>query len=168
MSGAPNSMKHIFVMAFSSTCGHCRTFKSTKRKPLLDLLSKAGTVEVVELNLTPQNSRTLLTSTHPDLPRHIGWYPTFMLFTRSSWSNKNTKLEGFILNGKISGGKAVFDNSRPYSVKPEHIRDWVKKRLEDPMFKEPRKEKVIVVTDKSGLSEPNVKYEHYEIDTLGY
>ncbi len=168
MSKTPNSKKHVFVMAFSSTCGHCRTFKNSKRKPLLNLLSKAGTVEVVELNLTAQNSHTLLTSNHPDLPKYIGWYPSFMLFTRSSWTNKNTKLEGFVLNGKISGDKVVFDNSKAYSVKPEFIRDWINKKLKDPMFNKVEKEKVVIVTNGDGLSGSGLRYGHYEIDALGY
>jgi hypothetical protein len=100
------SRKPIFVLVTAEDCGYCTILKERIWSTLRAKILKQNKVDIVEIHL-PSRSAQINTNIYPrDLKRFIGWFPTMILFPRSSWYNNIGKdgedLIGIIKNGKIA------------------------------------------------------------------
>lgn len=117
-----NKSAATLVIITAQTCGACNTYKmNTENNFMTSLRSFSnnrrnkglGGIDVININLpstqpSPDQIENL-NRYHPDLGPYLGWFPTFLLFTDSSWKNKQGKLNGVVYNGEYLNGvwKAV-------------------------------------------------------------
>ena len=129
-----NTNLNILVVITASSCGHCKVYKQRERDNLV-IAVNGKTANIVEVNLTNENSNTLLTSYHPDLPRFATWYPIFLLFTRSSWDNKKGKLVGKAMRqvGLTEDGRPKPGQTK-YKATASSISEWIDTVNREPMY----------------------------------
>jgi hypothetical protein len=119
----------VLVFISANDCVHCTNFIKNELGKLEARVANIKKVEFVHIHL---ESRFLKVGAeyHPQLTSYIGWYPTFLLFTYSSWHSRN-ELYGVILNG-IKMGNAIHQvNSSQFTeVTTDNIINWVNRNIE--------------------------------------
>lgn len=143
-------MKPVLVLVTADTCGHCVNFKKNELNNLKQALQNEDKVYLIEINL-PNTQSTPGIEYHPDCKKYIGWYPTFLLFSGSTWFNHNVPLKGSILNGKFKDDQVIHVGG--YKMLTNNIIDWINQELSsNPIFNEPRSSVVLVNNDNKTLS----------------
>jgi len=129
-----SALRPVFVAITSSTCGHCHIYRANQREKIVDHLWSKGKVDVVEIHTDTSNPESIGDQYHPNLRKHIGWFPIFFLFTGESWRDHDRPLVGEVLGGYIKDGSS-------YNVqenRPRHDFDgivgWINNTLKTSKF----------------------------------
>lgn len=125
----------ICLVITSKTCPHCDTFKKNTWGSLKQKLLNDTKIKLQEIEL-PTNRSPLGNEYPSELSNYIGWFPTILLITASSWNNKKG-LEVVVFNGIINNGVAILDpdvNKRK-PLTENNIIMWISNILKsDPRF----------------------------------
>ncbi len=117
-----NNTKFIFIKVTADNCGVCKIYQNFW-PDYLELLKKIPNLDIIEINLEDNSSDPNPVEYPSELGRWIVWYPTFLLFTASSWSAAHRfqeydgtqlidksgplALEGAVYNGAFNNGKLI-------------------------------------------------------------
>jgi len=131
-SSKMSTRRPVFVIVTADTCGHCTTFKNKTLPSLKSRILSEGKCSLVEINF-PNTNTIPGPEYHPHLKKYIGWFPTFFLFTGSSWSDHSKPLNGIILNGKLEGDEPKFVSS--VNLSDDSIISWINRSISsNPLF----------------------------------
>lgn len=152
--------KSLLVIITAENCGACKNLEqSGELNRIISTVQQSGLVEVKHLPVPKMGEMPL--NVPSDLSRLVGWYPIFILISRSSW-NSGRKLSADIFNSNMVEGRFVPQPTR--NTSSSSIMSWINEQLSmNPIFNsEPS---AIIIQDKSkhskyneGKSCPNVRY----------
>lgn len=124
----------VFIFVSAGNCGGCERFKKNFWEKTKSELNKIAGLSIVEVPLNKIGDK-LPPSAHPNLDKYIGWYPTFILVSKSSYDKK--QLDGVVFNG--IEGKHRYELSpiaQRRATDDINIVAWVKEELNNnPIFK---------------------------------
>lgn len=112
----------VFVSVNAKDCGPCIMYEKNIRDPLIAKIEKENGVDIVEINNERRSAS--LDSFHPMLKHWVGWFPTFLIFTKETWEDKESNLLGTIYDGKFN------EQGKPEWIKgtlatEKNILEWI-------------------------------------------
>lgn len=118
--------KCVLILVTVSICAHCVRFREDWPKTK-QALQETQLVDIVDIELNKFSDRPDPQKYPSDLSRWVKWFPTFILVSKSSWTNaqpgKNGRLEGVIFNGYMGAMGATYVGSENCSK--ENFLRWV-------------------------------------------
>lgn len=131
----------IVLLRPEGLCRYCDIYKANQHEKLIELIMRDPRIDIITLEAKKNiEGKSFTSDVHPELYEDVywKWFPSFMLFTRNSWSNPHDKLKGFIYGGKIGvdekGFPDLIEIPNEYRASAEDIVQWVVNKLDDPMF----------------------------------
>ena len=125
--------RRILLIVTAEDCGACGHFKESTWPTLKKKLIQFDDLDWREI-FQRSRSDPIDPKRYPrDLQRHIGWYPTLLLFTAESWfrakENPNERLEGKIFGGHFdANGRVAFNPS--LEITTEKILAWIRETVD--------------------------------------
>ena len=131
----------LVVLRPEGLCRYCDIYKTNQHEKLLELIERNPRIDVITVEAKITNEGKKFTSdVHPDLYEDVywKWFPSFMLFTKTSWTDPDKDLKGFIYGGTMGvdekGQPDLIEIPNEYQATGEDIIQWIANKLEDPMF----------------------------------
>lgn len=130
----------VLVVITADRCPACKNYKSICREKFISAAKKIPNLRVKEFDVpSPEpfdinkafNLETGQKAEGPaDLRNYLGWYPSFALFSGSSWDS-NGKLQGVVMNGTVVDGKVTKQQGGKTYVNsnPEQCLEWLNANL---------------------------------------
>lgn len=119
--------KSVFVLVTASQCPHCKNFRKDWPE-IKQALIDSQLVEIVDIEVVKLSDQPDPKKYPPDLARWVKWFPTFVLVSKSSWTNaqpgQNGRLDGTIFNGVMDAKEAKYIGSE--SPNKESLLKWVR------------------------------------------
>lgn len=119
--------KSVFILVTVSVCAHCVRFREDWPE-IKQALLETQLVDIVDIELNKFSDRPDPQKYPSDLSRWVKWFPTFILVSKSSWTNAqpgpaNGRLEGAIFNGNMGAMGATYVGSE--RCNKESLLRWV-------------------------------------------
>lgn len=132
------SSRGVLILISAKTCGHCKRLYDSYWPEITSEVKSLGGIEIVEIKLETTSSPLDTTKYPAGLNKYLRWYPMLLLVPTANYQqalrDKDTKIDGYILNGKLTDtGVADFVNAG-YSMDKAGIMKWINDTLAKPQF----------------------------------
>ncbi len=129
------SSKPILLLITATNCSACVSFKEHVWGEAKQKIESLGTVELKQIDLPSTNSQ-LPQSLPADVKRYVGWFPTLILVSSSSWNRGgNSKLDAEVFNGSFVNDVITHGRGNaPYGTNTKGVLDWLSACQQKPIF----------------------------------
>lgn len=123
-----NDPQYVLVLVSAQNCGACQQFYKYQYE---NLKTKVKSLAMIHEVKYPALQGPAPKGTPVGLQQYMGWFPMFILFTKSEWSliEKGEKVNGRVMGGRFDadGRLSMFKDGYPYTA--DGVFKWVSDQI---------------------------------------